>query len=225
MGKLIVIEGVDASGKQTQTELLHQRLPAAKRVEFPNYQSQSSALVKMYLNGEFGTRADDVSPEVASVFFACDRFASYKTIWGEHYRKGGVVLADRYVTSNMIHQTCKIEEEERRQSFLTWIEQFEYGLMGLPRPDLVLFLDMPPEYGAKLMAERNNKITGQAQKDIHEQDRNYQRRAYDNAVAVAKQMGWVRLVCAEKGRIKTREEISREVWDRTAEILDGDEMC
>ncbi|MBE7042377.1 MAG: thymidylate kinase [Ruminococcaceae bacterium] len=225
MGKLIVIEGVDASGKQTQTELLYQRLPKAKRVSFPDYQSQSSALVKMYLNGEFGTHADDVSPEVASVFFACDRYASYKQKWGNYYQNGGIILADRYVTSNLIHQTCKIQEEDYRQQFICWLEEFEYGLMKLPKPDLVVFLDMPPEYAAQLMANRSNKITGEEQKDIHEKDSGYMRRAYDNAVAVAEQMGWKRLVCAENGVIKTPEEISQEVWNLVAELLNGDEMC
>ncbi len=221
MGKLIVIEGVDASGKQTQTELLFQRLSNAKRVSFPDYESQSSALVKMYLNGDFGTHADDVSPEIASVFFACDRYASFKQKWGQYYEQGGVVLADRYVTSNLIHQTCKIEEEERRQQFISWLEEFEYGLMGLPKPDLVVFLDMPPEYAARLMANRNNKITGEEQKDIHEKDKHYMQRAYDNAISVAKQMGWKRLVCAQDGIIKTPEQISDEVWSLVSEILDG----
>ena len=225
MGKLIVIEGVDASGKQTQTELLHRRLPQAKRVSFPDYQSQSSALVKMYLNGEFGTRADDVSPEVASIFFACDRFASYKTKWGEHYQQGGIILADRYVTSNMIHQTCKIENEAHKLRFMNWLEDFEYRLMELPRPDLVLFLDMPPEYAAQLMKDRNNKITGNEQKDIHEKDAEYMRRAYDNAVSVAQKMGWKRLVCAQNGIIKTPEEIALEIWEQVSEILDGDDLC
>ncbi len=224
MGKLIVIEGVDASGKQTQTELLHRRLPNAKRVSFPDYQSQSSALVKMYLNGEFGTHADDVSPEVASVFFACDRYASYKQKWGEYYNNGDVILADRYVTSNMIHQTCKIGDEKHRQQFLRWLAEFEYGLMELPRPDLVVFLDMPPEYAALLMKERNNKITGEKQKDIHEKDTGYMRRAYENAVSVAEQMGWKRLVCAKDGVIKTPEEISNEVWNLVTELLNGDEL-
>lgn len=225
MGKLIVIEGVDASGKQTQTELLHRRLPQAKRVSFPDYQSPSSALVKMYLNGEFGTRADDVTPEVASIFFACDRFASYKTKWGEHYQQGGIILADRYVTSNMIHQTCKIENEAHKLRFMNWLEDFEYRLMELPQPDLVLFLDMPPEYAARLMKDRNNKITGNEQKDIHENDTDYMRRAYDNAVSVAKEMGWKRIVCAQNGIIKTPQEISLEIWEQVSEILDGDDLC
>ena len=224
MGKLIAIEGVDASGKQTQTELLCRRLPCAKLVRFPNYQSDSSALVKLYLNGAFGTRAEDVSPEVASVFFACDRFASYKTDWGEYYRQGGVIIADRYVTSNMIHQACKIENSAQRQSFLSWVEQFEYGLMGLPRPDLVLFLDMPPEYGMKLMKERENKSNGKREKDIHERDKGYLQRAYDTAVSIAEQMNWCRLACVEDGVIKTPEQISCEVWEKVASILDGDEM-
>lgn len=223
MGKLIAIEGVDASGKETQTELLHRRLPQARLVQFPNYQSDSSALVKMYLRGDFGGRADDVSPEVASVFFACDRFASYKTDWGDYYNQGGIVIADRYVTSNMIHQACKIEDPARRQAFLAWVEEFEYGLMGLPRPDLVIFLDMPPEYAARLMKERRNKIDGKREKDIHERDNTYLRRAYDTAVAVAEQMGWSRLVCAADGVIKTPEEISAEVWRNVEKILDGDE--
>lgn len=219
MGKLIVVEGVDGSGKQTQTALLHERLPEAKRVSFPDYQSPSSALVKMYLNGDFGIRADDVSPEAASVFFACDRYASYKQKWGEFYRNGGVVLADRYVTSNMIHQTCKIADCGRRTEFLRWIEEFEYGTLELPKPDLVLFLDMPPEYAARLMEHRNNKITGEEQKDIHENDFGYLRRAYENAVSVAEELGWKRIFCVKNGVLRTPDDISDEVWHLTTEIF------
>ncbi len=219
MGKLIVIEGVDASGKQTQTELLASRLPGARKIEFPNYQSESSALVKLYLNGAFGSKPEDVSPEAASVFFACDRYASYKMDWGAFYRQGGVVLADRYVTSNMIHQTCKLTDPARREAFLQWLDEFEYGLMGLPRPDLVIFLDMPPEYGRQLMAHRANKSNGSDQKDIHERDEAYLRRAYENAVAVAKRMGWYRLPCAQNGKITSPEKICEEIWRQVQTVI------
>lgn len=214
MGTLIVIEGVDASGKETQTDLLYQRLqPGVKKVSFPNYDSPASSLVQMYLAGEFGTQADAVSPYAASVFFACDRYASFQTGWKKYYQSGGIVLADRYTTSNLIHQTCKITDPSEREDYLHWLEEFEYQKLELPKPDVVFFLDMPPKFAQKLMRERAGKS------DIHEQDTTYLTRAYENALMIAKEFGWRHISCVEGTSIKTPQQISDEIYMQVQQYL------
>lgn len=154
-GKLFIIEGLDGSGKETQTKRLYERLISeninVRKVEYPNYKSDSSALVKMYLNGDFGTNVDDVDAYVSSTFYAVDRYASYKTEWEEFYKNGGIILADRYTSSNMIHQTSKIEDKKEQQRFLDWLDELEFGIYKLPRPNNVIFINMPLEYSKRLM--------------------------------------------------------------------------
>ena len=149
MGILIAIDGTDASGKQTQSELLYKRLTdngiKARLISFPAYENASSALVKMYLAGDFGKDPSDVNAYAASVFYAADRFATYRTDWGKDYNDGVVIIADRYVSSNMIHQASKCADNAEKDKFIAWLEELEYGHFGLPRPDKVLFLDMPTE--------------------------------------------------------------------------------
>ncbi|MGM9551137.1 MAG: dTMP kinase [Clostridia bacterium] len=219
---LIVIEGVDCSGKETQTLNLYNSLleegRQVKRISFPDYDSESSALVKMYLRGDFGKSAYDVNPYTASAFFAVDRFASYKTKWGE-YLKDGVVIADRYVTSNMVHQASKMKSDDEKIEYIKWLYDFEYEKMGLPKPDAVIFLDMPPEISARLNMERKNKITGEDVKDIHESDLNYLKESYDNAHFVAKNQSWHRIDCAPSGNLRTIEDISAEILKVVKEIL------
>lgn len=144
-GKLIIIEsGSDASGKATQSERLYERLISegkkCMKITFPDYESDSSALVKMYLNGDFGKNPNDVSPYVSSTFYAADRYASYKTKWGEFYNSGGIIISDRYTTSNMVHQAAKIESPEK-EKFLEWLYDLEFNIYGIPTPDEVIFLD------------------------------------------------------------------------------------
>lgn len=219
---LIVIEGVDCSGKETQTVSLYNALLTegrkVKRISFPDYESDSSALVKMYLRGDFGKSAYDVNPYTASAFFAVDRFASYKTKWGEDL-KDGIVIADRYVTSNMVHQASKMDKSDEKTEFIKWLCDFEYEKLGLPRPDMVIFLDMPPEISAKLNLDRKNKITGELVKDIHESDLNYLKKSYDNAHFVAKNQNWRRIECAPNGNLRTVEDISAEILAAVKEIL------
>lgn len=217
----IVIEGVDASGKETQTKLLCEKFTDSVHIEFPDYESNSSALVKMYLAGDFGKSADDVSPYTASVFFACDRFASYKTKWSKALEEGKTVIADRYVSSNLIHQSCKITEAKEKENFISWLENFEYNIMGVPKPDFTLFLDMPPEFAAKLIKKRNNKITGNSEKDIHESDSEYLINAYNNAVSLAKKMNWHIIKCVKDKRIKSPREISEEVYSAVKTFMKG----
>ena len=214
MGLLISIEGVDASGKQTQTELLYNYLTAknipVRRLSFPAYDSESSAAVRMYLGGALGEHADDVSAYAASTLFAADRFLSYRADWKKDYDAGAVILCDRYVGSNMIHQACKLPEGERG-AFLDWLDDFEYGIYGLPRPDLTIFLDMPPEYARILISGRRNKIDSSEVMDIHERDTAYLAKSYANACAVCEKFGWTRILCADGGHIRTVEDISAEL--------------
>lgn len=223
MGKLIIIEAGDGSGKATQTKRLYERLKGnaynVRKVSFPNYESPSSALIKMYLSGSFGERADDVNPYVASTFYAVDRFASFKTEWADFYEADGIVLADRYTTSNMVHQASKIKDSNERDTFMDWLSDFEFNLFQLPKPDLVIFLDMPPEFSRKLMEDRNNKFTGEAEKDIHESDEDHLMDAYVNAKAIADKYGWVQVACTENGRIKSIDEIHELIYNKVKEIL------
>lgn len=214
-GKLIVIEGLDASGKATQAELIAQRLRRmnynVKVVSFPDYKSESSALVKMYLNGELASKADEINPYAASSFYAVDRYASYKKDWEKFYLDGGIVIADRYTTSNMIHQGSKIEGTRIKNLYLDWLNDYEYKLLKLPAPNKVIFLDMPPEYSAELMRERANKITGNMAKDIHEKDREYLERTYENALYVAKKFEWSEVFCVDGEQIRSISDINNEI--------------
>lgn len=219
---LIVIEGVDCSGKETQTENLYNNLIAeghnVMRISFPDYESESSSLVKMYLKGDFGKSAYDVNPYTASAFFAVDRFASYKTKWGD-FLSDGIVIADRYVTSNMVHQASKMATDEEKEAYINWLYDFEYEKLTLPKPDMVIFLDMPPEISARLNMERKNKITGEAVKDIHESDLEYLKASYDNAHFVAAHQSWHRIECAPLGKLRTIEDISDEILQAVKETL------
>lgn len=216
-GKLVVIEGLDSSGKQTQTRLAAETLAEmgypVKEVAFPDYQSESSTLVKMYLAGEFGDHADDVNPYAASSFYAVDRYASYKKNWEEFYQNGGVVFADRYTTSNMIHQASKIDNTRIKNLYLDWLYDYEYKLLKLPIPDVVIFLDMPPENSRELMESRPNKITGEMQKDIHEKDSDYLEKSYINALYVAKKYDWCKVFCVDGGQIRSIEDIHQEIME------------
>lgn len=216
MGKLYVIDGTDASGKQTQFEKLQQRLKKEnidfKTVSFPNYDSPSSSLVKMYLSGEFGENAKDVSPYIASTFYAADRYATYKTKLEEYYNEGGIILADRYTTANMVHQAGKIKDKQEREKFLNWLWDFEFNLYKLPVPTKVFFLNMPPEYAFELMKNRENKFTHEAQKDIHERDKNHIIDSYNAACDVAKKYNWVTIDCIKDNKIRTIEEIHEDIF-------------
>ena len=216
MYKLVVIEGVDASGKQTQTEKLYNRIvsdgTSVEKIEFPNYASETSSLVKMYLGGDFGTNAKAVNPYMASAFFAVDRVGSIKSVWKEKIAGADVVIADRYVTSNMIHQASKIDKEEDKINFLDWVYDFEYNKLDLPKPDLVIFLDMPVKYAKQLMENRRNKINDSEIKDIHEADTDHLTKSYDNAVSVADKYGWHKISCVKDGNIRTIDDIAEEIY-------------
>ncbi len=215
-GKLIIFEAGDGSGKETQTKLLTDRLVEAgypvRKIAYPDYESESSALIKMYLKGDFGSRPGDVSPYVASTFYAVDRYASYKREWEVFYQQGGIVLADRYTTSNMVHQAAKIEEEAEKIKFLNWLTDFEFTLFKLPSPDAVFFLDMPPAYAQQLMRDRANKITGEQQKDIHERDAAYLERSYHTSEWLANRYGWYKIPCVLGEEIRTTQDIHQDIY-------------
>ncbi len=212
MGKLIVLEGLDGSGKSTQLDLLFENLKKenkdCKWVSFPDYESDSSALVKMYLSGKFGTKPEDVYAYAASIFYTADRFASYKTNWGEFYNGGGTVVSGRYTTSNAIHQACKLPENEW-ESFLSWLYDFEYNKIGIPKPDKVIFLDMPVEVSQKLLSKRYEG--DENKKDIHESDTAYLENCRKAARFTAEYSDWSIISCAENGEARSIEDIAKDV--------------
>lgn len=220
---LIVIEGVDASGKATQTKLLYEYfISKGKRVRtltFPNYDSDSSAPVKMYLSGKLGESADSVNPYAASALFAVDRFCSFKMSWEKFLKDGEIIIADRYVTSNFIHQAAKINDISEKEKFLSFQADFEYEKLGLPRPDKVIFLDVPPLVSATLMRERENKFTHEKEKDIHERDLSYIKKSYENALYVAEKFGFSKIVCTENGKMKSPEKIAEEVRNEVNSLI------
>ena len=188
---LIVIEGLDGSGKATNAKMLEDRLRNAGKdvlkISFPDYESDSSALVKMYLSGKFGSKPDDVGAYAASAFYAVDRYAGYKTVWGDALRRGAWVIADRYTTSNAVHQASKLNGEER-DKYLEWLYDFEFEKLGLPRPELVIYLDVPPEISQELIAGRYSGDS--SKKDIHEKDVEYLKKSRETAMYAAQKLGW-----------------------------------
>ena len=221
MGKLIVIEGTDGSGKSTQFRLLTQRLQAEgtkfQELVFPQYSEPSSALIRMYLGGEFGSHPDDVNAYAASAFYAVDRYASYKKVWGRWYKDGGLVLSDRYTTSNAVHQTSK-EPQERQGDFLKWLYEFEYDKLGLPRPDLVIYLDVPTDFTEKLLRHREADTNTTA--DIHEQDSEYLACCRRTGRAAAAYYGWNVINCVRDGQMRSIEDIHEEIYRRVAACLE-----
>lgn len=216
MGKLFVIDGTDGSGKQTQFEKLQNRLTEDnvkyKVVSFPNYESPSSSLVKMYLSGEFGEDPKQISPYIASTFYAADRYATYKKEFEEYYQNGGIILADRYTTANMVHQAGKIEKEEEREKFINWLFDLEFNLYGIPKPTEVFFLNMSTAIAQELMKNRENKFSHTQEKDIHERNSKHLEESYRAACSVSQKYGWYEIECAPNGKLKTVEEIHEEIY-------------
>ena len=214
---LIVIEGTDGSGKATQTELLSSRFKADGKehitLDFPRYTEPSSALIKAYLSGEFGTDPEAVNPFSASTFYAVDRIASYLSEWKQFYLSGGIVLADRYTTSNATHQGSKFKEREKREEFFEWLSGFEYGKLGLPSPDLVIFLDVPVTVTLELMQVR--EVT-----DIHEANVEHLIKSKESALHAADFYGWQIISCVgDNGKLRTVEAIHADVWEHVRNLL------
>ncbi len=213
MGKLIVFEGTDGSGKSTQFDLLTKRLEregqSFHRLRFPRYDQESSALIRMYLGGEFGTDPSAVNAYAASTFYAVDRYASYVQDWKEIYEAGGLILADRYTTSNAVHQGGKVAAEER-ETFFRWLYDLEYQKMGLPRPDAVICLDMPIAMTEQLM--RHREVDTNTKADIHEQNLAYLNQCHGTLMEAAKCYGWTMVHCCKDGALCSIEDIHEEIY-------------
>lgn len=213
MGKLIVIEGTDGSGKTTQFHILTERLRAEQvqfhELVFPRYSEPSSALIRMYLGGEFGSRPTDVNAYAASAFYAVDRYASFKQDWGEVYHKGGLIVSDRYTTSNAVHQASK-ESPEKQGDFLKWLYDFEYDKLGLPRPDLTIYLDVPTDFTERMLRSREQDTHTHA--DIHEQDVSYLTTCRETGRKAAKFYGWTVVDCVKDGKMRSVEDIHQEIY-------------
>ena len=219
-GKLIVMEGIDGSGKSTQYRRLCEHLAADgtefRCVTFPRYSEESSALIRAYLGGQFGQKPGDVNAYAASTFYAVDRFASFRTDWGAYYREGGLVLCDRYTTSNACHQGCKIPRGER-QAYLDWLYDFEFQKIGLPAPDLVLYLDVDLDVSRRQMAQRQSDTNTSA--DIHEKDFQYLADCLEAGRGAAEHYGWMRIRCMRGAEMRSVEEIHDEIYSAVRSAL------
>ncbi len=219
-GRLIVIEGIDGSGKSTQFKLLTDRLEDEnldfRRVVFPRYNESSSSVLKSYLSGDFGSLPEDVNPFAASTFFFVDRFASFKTDWGEYYRNGGLVICDRYTTSNAIHQGAKLPKDEL-SSFLDWLYDFEFRLMELPKPDIVIYMDIDLETCMNQMRIRQEKTNTRG--DIHETHSEYLKSCLETGAAAADRLGWKKIPCITNGSMRSIESIHEEIYKLIKGVL------
>ena len=221
MGKLIVIEGTDGSGKSTQFRLMSQRLEkenvAFRHIVFPRYQEESSALIRMYLGGQFGSNPSDVNAYAASSFYAVDRYASYKMDWGKWYEEGGLVISDRYTTSNAVHQASK-EPEEKQHAFLAWLYDFEYDKLQLPRPDLTIYLDVPTDFSQQMLRSREAATNTKA--DIHEKDTAYLATCRKTGKMAAGFYGWTVISCVRDGKMRSIEDIHEEIYSHVKKCLE-----
>ena len=220
MGKLIVLEGIDGSGKSAQYRRLTARFEREgldyHSIVFPRYDQESSALIRMYLNGDFGSRPDDVNAYASSIFYAVDRYASYMTDWKAYYQSGGVVLSDRYTTSNAVHQGAKLPPEEQPR-FFDWLYDLEYVKLGLPRPDLVIFLDVDLATSEARMHRRQLK-TGKSG-DIHERDTEYLQLCLDTGHRAAAHYGWRVVDFMKDGKEREVDEKHEELYQIVRELL------
>ena len=218
--KIIVIEGLDGSGKATQTKILADKLIEkglkVRKLEFPDYSNPSSSLVKMYLNGDFGDKPEDVNAFAASAFYAVDRAASYLQFWKKDYADGSIILSDRYATSNIIYQMSKVSDDQR-DAFIEWQADFEYEKLGIPKPDLVIYLDVEPDVSQKLMEKRYGG--DKSKMDLHERNVQFLLDCRRSAVYAAEKCGWKVINCCENGDIKSIEQIAKEIEEATSDIL------
>ena len=212
LGRLIVLEGPDGCGKATQAGLLYEALcrkgERARKITFPDYESDSSALVRMYLRGAFGQNVNDVNAYAASSFFSVDRYASYRTDWGAFYESGGTVVADRYTTANAVHQCAKLPRAEW-DAYLEWLFDFEYRKIAIPKPDLVLYLDVEADVSQRLMDRRYHG--DETKKDLHERDAEYLLHSREAGQYCMHRFGWQRVECTENGRMRSAEEIHQTI--------------
>ena len=218
--KIIVIEGLDGSGKATQTKILAEMLAdkgyKVRKLEFPDYANPSSSLVKMYLGGDFGSNPNDVNAYAASSFYAVDRVASFLQFWKSDYEEGTVILSDRYATSNIIYQMSKVEDSQRDE-FIEWQNDFEYNKLGIPKPDAVIYLDVEPEVSQRLMEKRYGG--DMSKMDLHERNVKFLLDCRKSALYAAEKCNWKVINCCENGEIKSIEKISEEIKEAIFKIL------
>lgn len=222
-GTMLVLDGLDGCGKTTQAQRLAQRLEQiypgrVHLISYPDYQSPSSALVRMYLEGDFSSHPEGVNAYAASTFYAVDRYAGYVRQWGEWYRQGHLILACRYVTSNAIHQMGKLPRKEW-DGFLDWLEDFEYQKLGLPKPDLVCYLEMERAVSEQLLEHRYQG--DESRRDIHERDRAYLEQCRISAEYAAKHWHWQSVACSREGKVLPMEEITQRIWELTQPLFTG----
>ena len=220
-GKLIVIEGIDGSGKSTQFQLICEQLDAEgmqfERIIFPRYKESSSAMLRMYLDGAFGDSPDDVNPYAASTFYAVDRFASYRMDWREHYEGGGLVLTDRYTTANAVHQGAKLPKPQQ-PAFFDWLEEYEYHLLEVPAPDLVIYLNIDPQLALDHIQKRQLETGGNG--DIHERDAEFLRNCAETGLHAAEYFGWDIVNCDLNGEVRDAKEIQSDIMALIREVLE-----
>ena len=220
MGKLVVLEGIDGSGKSAQYRRLVSRFEREgikyHSIVFPRYDQESSALIRMYLGGQFGEKPEDVNAFAASIFYAVDRYASYMTDWKEYYEQGGLVLSDRFTTSNAVHQGAKLGADEQ-PAFFDWLYDLEYVKLGLPRPDMVIYLDVDVETSMARMKHRQQK-TGK-DGDIHERDVEYLQHCLDTAHCAAAHYGWRTVDFKKDGVERAVDEKHEEIFSIVKELL------
>lgn len=212
MGRLIVLEGLDGCGKSTQLQRLDEYLESTgkpyRQISFPDYGQPSSALVREYLAGSYGSKPGDVNAYAASSFYAVDRYASFKQFWQKDYEADTFILAARYVTSNGIYQTAKLPRSEW-EAYLSWLEDYEYDRLGLPRPDEVLFLDLPMDLSKRLIMSR---YQGDASRqDVHERDDEFMRNCHEAARFIAARQGWTMIPCSKDGEIRPIDDITADL--------------
>jgi len=213
LGRLIVFEGIDGSGKSTQFDMMCKRLSDEKqqfkRLVFPRYNEPPSALIKMYLGGEFGDSPDSVNAYAASSFYAVDRYASFAQDWRDYYNNGGLILTDRYTTSNALHQGAKINAK-KREHFFKWLYDYEFNLIGLPAPDLVIYMEIDAEFAATRLQRRQTETGTNA--DIHENDITYLKNCAQSGRQAASQFGWQSIRCVIVGTERDKDEIHEEIY-------------
>lgn len=221
MSSFIAIDGLDGSGKATQSAILCSALEnvgkRVRKLSFPMYDSKSSTFVKMYLSGELGKNAADTNAYAASSFFSMDRYISYASDWKADYlRDDTVIVADRYTSANAVHQLSKLDKS-KWDAFLEWLTDFEYKKLTLPSPDLVIYLEVTPEISMRLIESRS-KETGRV-RDIHELDPDFLKRSYEAALYASSALGWSKIRCYEGGSIRPIDDISAEVRKTVNEKL------
>lgn len=226
MNKIFVIEGTDGSGKQTQTQLIYDRLIKEKKdvqkFSFPNYDNLSSGPVREYLNGNISKNANDISAKAASLFFAVDRYITYKENIEKYYNDNkSIILFDRYTTSNMLHQGGKIlkatNSYDKLEEYVSWLKSIEYDDLMLPIPTQVFFLHMNVDFTIKLMNERC--IKQNVVKDIHETDSTHLEMAERSGLYIAKKYNWNIIECVKDNTLRSINDIHAEIYSKLINYL------